>query len=55
MSQKVIRENITLCGKLGHAGTLRFNKKDEVYINFTVNVSLSSGAGSTNMILHKKN
>lgn len=43
----MIRGNVTLCGIISHAATLRPNKKGEIYTNFTVKVSLPSGAGST--------
>ena len=43
----MIRGNVTLCGIISHAATLRPNKKGEIFTNFTVKVSLPSGAGST--------
>lgn len=47
ISKKMIKGNITLCGKISHAATLRPNKKGEIYTNFTVKVSLPNRAGST--------
>lgn len=43
----MIKGNVTLRGKLSSAATLRPNKIGEIYTNFSVTVSLSTGVGNT--------
>lgn len=43
----MIKGNVTLCGKISHAATLRPNKQGQVYTNLSVKVNLPNGAGST--------
>lgn len=39
--------NVTLCGKICHAASLNPNKQGEMYITFSVKVSLPMGVGNT--------
>lgn len=43
----MIKGNVTLCGTICHAATLRPNKQDEIYTNFSVKVGLPIGVGNT--------
>lgn len=43
----MIKGNVTLCGKISRAATLKPNKQGEVYTNLSVKISLSNGPGDS--------
>lgn len=43
----MIKGNVTVCGKIGRAATLKPNKQGEVYTNLSVKINLSNGPGDS--------
>lgn len=43
----MIKGNVTVCGKIGRAATLKPNKQGEVYTNLSVKISLPNGPGDS--------
>lgn len=47
----MIKGNVTLCGKISHAATLRPNKKGEVYTNFNSESQFAQWSGKYKRLL----